>query len=245
MNVPGSGSRRLCTIRATGSAPAESASAASSSRSSSADPGADADQHGPLADGRPPGGGRAATRGSLGPSWSPASRSARRGRADPASARTHRGAELAEQVVQPELGLGGLAPVADDQPARAGRSSRPGTPAGASRGRRSPAAAPRRGARPARSPGHVDHRGVPREDHARRRARPRARTRTPSTTMHRDPMNAPSSTITGVGLDRLEHAADPDAAGQVDVGADLRARARPSPTCRPCVPGPTQAPMFT
>ena len=49
--------------------------------------------------------------------------------------------------------------------------------------------------------------------------------RTPSTTMQREPMNAPSSTITGLRAGRLEHAADADAAGEVDVGADLRARA--------------------
>ena len=51
----------------------------------------------------------------------------------------------------------------------------------------------------------------------------RAPTRTPSTTMQRDPTNAPSSTITGLGLDGLEDAADPHAAGQVHARADLRA----------------------
>ena len=43
--------------------------------------------------------------------------------------------------------------------------------------------------------------------------------------MQREPRNAPSSTITGARLRRLEHAADPDAAREVDVRADLRARA--------------------
>ena len=41
----------------------------------------------------------------------------------------------------------------------------------------------------------------------------------------REPMNAPSSTIDRPRLRRLEHAADADAAREVDVGADLRARA--------------------
>ena len=59
--------------------------------------------------------------------------------------------------------------------------------------------------------------------------------RTPSVTMQREPMNAPSSTIDGARVDGLEHAADPDAAGQVDVRADLRARAdrRPRVDHRP------------
>ena len=44
---------------------------------------------------------------------------------------------------------------------------------------------------------------------------------------------------------RLEHAADADAAGDVDVAPDLRAGARRSPRCRSCVPEPTRAPMLT
>ena len=47
---------------------------------------------------------------------------------------------------------------------------------------------------------------------------------TPSTISDRAPMKQLSSMIVGIGLQRLEHAADADAAGQVDVLADLRAR---------------------
>src|SRR4051794_12202842 len=72
-------------------------------------------------------------------------------------------------------------------------------------------------------------------------------TRTPSTTMQREPTKAPSSMITGLAWSGsgtppgpappgggapgpgLEHAADADAAGEVHVGADLRARADGGP----------------
>ena len=49
-------------------------------------------------------------------------------------------------------------------------------------------------------------------------------TTTPSTTSERAPMKQWSSMIVGRGLQRLEHAADAGAAGEVAVLADLRAR---------------------
>ena len=48
-------------------------------------------------------------------------------------------------------------------------------------------------------------------------------TTTPSTTSERAPMKQWSSMMVGRGLQRLEHAADAGAAGQVAVLADLRA----------------------
>ena len=52
---------------------------------------------------------------------------------------------------------------------------------------------------------------------------------TPSTTSERAPMKQLSSMIVGLGLQRLEHAADADAAGQMHVLADLRAGADRGP----------------
>ena len=52
---------------------------------------------------------------------------------------------------------------------------------------------------------------------------------TPSTTSERAPMKQLSSMMVGRGLQRLEHAADADAARQVHVPADLRARADRGP----------------
>ena len=52
---------------------------------------------------------------------------------------------------------------------------------------------------------------------------------TPSTTSERAPMKQLSSMMVGLGLQRLEHAADADAARQMHVLADLRARADRGP----------------
>ena len=63
-------------------------------------------------------------------------------------------------------------------------------------------------------------------------------------TMQRLPTNASSSTTTGHGVGRLEHAPDADAAREVDALADLGARATVAQVST-MVPAPTQAPMFT
>ena len=52
---------------------------------------------------------------------------------------------------------------------------------------------------------------------------------TPSTTSERAPMKQLSSMMVGIGLQRLEHAADADAAGKMHVLADLRAGADGGP----------------
>ena len=56
-----------------------------------------------------------------------------------------------------------------------------------------------------------------------------APTITPSTTSERAPMKQLSSMMVGRGLQRLEHAADADAAREVHVAADLRAGADRGP----------------
>ena len=56
-----------------------------------------------------------------------------------------------------------------------------------------------------------------------------APTTTPSTISERAPMKQSSSMMVGRGLQRLEHPADADAARQVHVAADLRARADRGP----------------
>ena len=54
-------------------------------------------------------------------------------------------------------------------------------------------------------------------------------TMTPSTTSERAPMKQLSSMMVGIGLQRLQHAADADAARQMHVLADLRAGADGDP----------------
>ena len=81
----------------------------------------------------------------------------------------------------------------------------------------------------------VDHRRRRREDHARAElgAPPHARAVD-------DHAARPDEAVVldddGHGLRRLEHAADADAAREVHALADLCARRRPSPTCRPSCP---------
>ena len=94
----------------------------------------------------------------------------------------HRGAELAEHLVQPHLVVGRVGPVADDQAAGQPEAAPPGTPAA-----RLPGITTAPGGHPAAvldrlRAGHVDHRRVPREHHAGAehgvrapRARPRPR----------------------------------------------------------------------
>ena len=70
----------------------------------------------------------------------------------------------------------------------------------------------------------IDHRRVPRQDDAGAEHRARA----DAHALDDDAARADERAVLdhdGRGLQRLEHAADADAAGQVHVGADLRARA--------------------
>ena len=62
--------------------------------------------------------------------------------------------------------------------------------------------------------------------------------------MQREPMKAPSSTMTGAGRGRLEHAADADAAGEVHV-RPICAQEPTVAQVSTMVPAPTRAPMLT